>query len=270
MKKTVLGRLMKYKNYMKKELKMRKVITAIILTALCVNLFGCASSTPEANSMPSSKETESILASDTSVDADIEEDDDDNNDKTIHVNEEDRWTLEMRAVMEGKKKVCFPIGNREMFVNFQHMDDYGDYSDNNNVVSDNGEYGLLIKTWTSESENYSMKLEEIVDKPKLWQKHISCNNAFYKISIDAHNASFEKESEEKVTIGNKECMKYIGTIQLDADKGTFYAECYTFFVDSTPCYILAVMLNDIKTNIGDKAAMGEKINSIIASAYSKG
>lgn len=261
---------MKYKKYMKKEQIMKKVITSIILTALCVNLFGCASSTPEA-STTSSNSTENVSASNTSVDADSVEEDDDNNDKNIHIKEKKEWTLEMQATMEGKKIVCFPLGSKEMYVNSTGINDYGDYSDNQNTISDNGEYALLVKTWTTESEYYSVKLEEIVDKPKLWEKHISCNDAFAKIMKDCnpYDASFVKESEEKVTIGNKECMKYIGTIQLDADKGTFYAECYTFFVDSTPCYILSVMLNDIKTDKGDKAAMEEKLKYIIASAYSQ-
>lgn len=251
---------------------MKKVITAIILTALCVNLFGCASSTPEA-STTSSNATENVSSSNISTDVDSEgedEDEDDNNNNTS-IKENKEWALKMRATMDGEKRVCFPLENNEMYINSTGINDYGDYSDNQNTVSDNGEYALLVKTWTVESEYHSVKLEEIVDKPKLWEKHISCNAAFAKImkECNPYNASFVKESEEKVKIGNKECMKYIGTIQLDADKGTFYAECYTFFVDSTPCYILSVMLNDIKTDKGDKAAMEEKLKYIIASAYSQ-
>ena len=62
---------------------MKKIITAIVLTALCVNLFGCASSTPEA-STTSSNDTENISSSNISADVDSEEDEDenDNNDNT--------------------------------------------------------------------------------------------------------------------------------------------------------------------------------------------
>lgn len=67
------------------------------------------------------------------------------------------------------KRVCFPLENKEMYVNSTGINDYGDYSDNQNTVSDNGEYALLVKTWTVESEYHSVKLEEIVDKPKLWE-----------------------------------------------------------------------------------------------------
>ena len=247
---------------------MKKVITAIVLTALCVNLFGCASSTPEA-SITSSNNTESISASNTSIDADSVEEND-NNDDNIHITEKDKWVLHLSYDFDAHKYVAFPLDDEVMFKSSKGMDSYSDYSDNRNIVSVNGEYGMLIKTWVKQGENYSIKLNDIIDKPNV-SNHITTDNAFDKIMKDCtpYDASFVKESEEKVTIGNKECMKYIGTIQLDADKGMFYAECYTFFVDSTPCYILSVMLNDIKIDKGDKAAMEEKINYIIASAYSQ-
>lgn len=247
---------------------MKKVITAVILTALCVNLFGCASSTPEA-STTSSNATENVSSSNISTDTDSEEEDEDDN-NNIHIIEKNKWTLHLSYDFETHKYIAFPLDDETMFKSSNGMDNYSDYSDNRNVISSNGEYGMLIKTWVKQGENYNVKLNDIVEKPNV-SKHIIYDKAFDKINIDCnpYNASFVKESEEKVKIGNKECMKYIGTIQLDADKGTFYAECYTFFVDSTPCYILSVMLNDIKTDKGDKAAMEEKLKYIIASAYSQ-
>lgn len=248
---------------------MKKVITAIILTALCVNLFGCASSTPEA-STTSSNDTENVSASNTSVDADSVEEDDDNDDNNIHIKENKEWSIDMLKGLETKEKVTFKLGDKETFLNTFGREDYSDYTDNRNILSTNGEYGTSIVIWDKVSQNYTTNITEIIEKVDV-VSHIFYDKAYEKITKDCnpYDATFVKESEEKVKIGNKECMKYIGIIQLDADKGTFYAECYTFFVDSTPCYILSVMLNDIKTDKGDKAAMEEKINYIISSAYSK-
>lgn len=249
---------------------MKKVITAIILTALCVNLFGCASSTPE-TSTTASNATENISSSNISTDVDSEEDEDENdNNNNTPIKENKEWAINMLKGLETKEKVTFKLGDKETFLNTFGREDYSDYTDNRNILSTNGEYGTSIIIWDKVSQNYTTNITEIIEKVNV-VSHIFYDKAYEKINIDCnpHDASFVKESEEKVKIGNKECMKYIGTIQLDADKGTFYAECYTFFVDSTPCYILSVMLNDIKTDKGDKAAMEEKLNYIIASAYSQ-